>query len=121
MSRIAKTILFDKDIRALQPKEKKYRVVVGNPSELILFVYPSGTKTFALRLRNGNKEKNIPLNRFRQGIYSVAEARKEATEKLRIIESGGELDTDKYLFRIFTRISSHKSVKKDKLKEQLEL
>ena len=99
MSRIAKTILFDKDIRALQPKEKKYRVVVGNPSELILFVYPSGTKTFALRLRNGNKEKNIPLKRFRQGIYSVAEARKEATEKLRIIESGGELDTDKYLFK----------------------
>ncbi|TLD89049.1 site-specific integrase [Helicobacter sp. MIT 03-1614] len=99
MSRIAKTILFDKDIRELKPKEKKYRVVVGNPSELILFVYPSGTKTFALRLRNGNKEKNIPLKRFRQGIYSVAEARKEATEKLRIIESGGELDTDKYLFK----------------------
>ena len=33
MSRIAKTILFDKDIRALQPKEKKYCVVVGNPMQ----------------------------------------------------------------------------------------
>lgn len=83
MSRIARKILFDKDIRALQPKEKRYRVVVGNPSELIVFVYPSGIKSFALRVRKGNREKNIPLKRFRQGIYSVSEARKQAIEKLK--------------------------------------
>ena len=99
MSRIARKILFDKDIRALQPKEKRYRVVVGNPSELIVFVYPSGIKSFALRVRKGDREKNIPLKRFRQGIYSVSEARKQAIEKLKIIESGGEIDTQKYLFK----------------------
>lgn len=99
MSRVARKILFDKDIRALKPKEKRYRVVVGNPSELIVFVYPSGIKSFALRVRSGGREKNIPLKRFRQGIYSVAEARKQAIEKLKVIESGGELNTEKYLFK----------------------
>lgn len=99
MSRVARKILFDKDIRALKPKEKRYRVVVGNPSELIVFVYPSGIKSFALRVRNGKREKNIPLKRFRQGIYSVSEARKEAIDKLKVIASGGELDTQKYVFK----------------------
>lgn len=99
MSRIARKILFDKDIRELKPKKKAYRVIVGNPTELIVFVYPSGVKSFALRVRNGDREKHIPLKRFRQGIYSVSEARKEAIEKLKIIESGGELDTQKYMFK----------------------
>lgn len=99
MSRIARKILFDKDIRGLEPKNKRYRVVVGNPSELILFVNPSGVKGFALRICNNGREKHIPLNRFRQGIYSVAEARKEACEKLKIVQSGEELNTQKYLFK----------------------
>ena len=60
MSRASKKILCDKDIQVLEPKDKRYRVVVGNPSELILFVYPSGLKSFALRVRNGDREKNIP-------------------------------------------------------------
>lgn len=99
MSRMARKILFDKDIRTLESKSKKYRVVVGNPSELILWVYPSGIRSFALRIRSGDREKNIPLKKFRQGIYSVNEARKEAIEKLKVLESGGELDTEKYLFK----------------------
>ncbi len=99
MSRIATKILFDKDTRGLEPKNKRYRVVVGNPSELILFVNPSGVKSFALRICNNGREKHIPLNRFRQGIYIVAEARKEACEKLKIVQSGGELNTQKYLFK----------------------
>lgn len=57
MSRVARKILFDKDIRELEPREKAYRVVVGNPSELILFVYPSGIKSFALRMRKHIVEK----------------------------------------------------------------
>ena len=88
MARPARKILFDKDIRALEPREKAYRVVVGNPSELILFVNPSGIKSFALRICGNGRERHIPLKRFRQGIYSVAEARKEAAEKLKVIESG---------------------------------
>ena len=90
MSRIARKILFDKDIRGLEPKNKRYRVVAGNPS---------GIKSFALRICNNGREKHIPLNRFRQGIYSVAEARKEACEKLKIVQSGEELNTQKYLFK----------------------
>lgn len=84
MSRVATKILFDKDIQALQPKEKQYRLVVGNPKELILFVYPSGVKTFALRiLGSGGSEKCIKLSQFRAGIYSVADARKEAASNLK--------------------------------------
>lgn len=99
MSRIATKILFDKDIRELEPKNKRYRVVVGNPSEPILFVNPSGIKCFALRICNNGREKHIPSKHFRQGIYSVAKARKEACEKLKIVESGGELNTQKHLFK----------------------
>ena len=39
------------------------------------------------------------IKRFRQGIYSVAEARKQAVEKLKVIESGGEINVQKYLFK----------------------
>ena len=56
---------------------------------------------FALHITNGDKEKNIPLKRFRQGIYSVAEARKQAIENLKVIESGIECHTEKYLFKNF--------------------
>lgn len=99
MGRIARKILFDKDIRELKLREKAYRVVVGSPSEPILFVNPSGIKSFALRICNNGREKHIPSKHFRQGIYSVAKARKEACEKLKIVESGGELNTQKYLFK----------------------
>lgn len=99
MGRIARKILFDKDIRELKLREKAYRVVVGSPSEPILFVNPSGIKSFALRICNNSREKHIPSKHFRQGIYSVAKARKEVCEKLKIVESGGELNTQKYLFK----------------------
>lgn len=79
MSRVATKILFDKDIRELQPKESKYRKVVGNPKELYLIVYPTGIKTFCLKQNNSfTKIKN-----FREGIYSVADARKEAASNLK--------------------------------------
>lgn len=95
MAQNAKNQLFDKDIRELDPKESKYRKVVGNPKELYLIVYPTGIKTFCLKQNNSfTKIKN-----FREGIYSVAEARRDAVAMLKVIEGGGELDSSKYLFK----------------------
>ena len=95
MAQNARNQLFDKDIRALEPKESKYRKVVGNPKELYLIVYPTGIKTFCLKQNNSfTKIKN-----FREGIYSVAEARRDAMSMLKVLESGGELDSSKYLFK----------------------
>ena len=95
MGRVARKLLIDKDIRALEPREVTYRVVVGNPSELYLFVYPSGNKSFFIR----KNDKFHKVGRFRQAIYNVADARKDANAMLRIIETGGELDSTKYLFK----------------------
>ena len=95
MGRVARKLLIDKDIRALEPREVTYRVVVGNPSELYLFVYPSGNKSFFIR----KNDKFHKVGRFRQAIYNVSDARKDANAMLRIIETGGELDSTKYLFK----------------------
>lgn len=79
MAKIATQILFDKDIRNLQIKPKRYKKVVGNPKELYIIVYPSGIKTFSLKFN----DKFMKINEFREGIYSVAEARKEAIALLK--------------------------------------
>ena len=72
MGRVARKLLIDKDIRALEPREVTYRVVVGNPSELYLFVYPSGNKSFFIR----KNDKFHKVGRFRQAIYNVSDAKK---------------------------------------------
>lgn len=68
-------------------------------------------KTFALRIKDsGYGEKCIKLSQFRAGIYSVADARKEACEKLKVIESSGELDSTQYLFKnLYTRYLKQKT------------
>lgn len=100
MGRVARKLLIDKDIRELQPKSVTYRVVVGNPSELYLFVYPSGNKSFFIR----KHYKFYKVGRFRQAIYNVSDAREDANAMLRIIETGGDLDSTKYLFKnLYTR------------------
>ena len=86
MANVANTYLSDKDIRNLPTKEKKYRKVVGSPKELYIYVNPKGTKKFALRLNVDGKEVFYGLKEFREGIYSVAEARKEASQKLKDLE-----------------------------------
>jgi len=47
MANISKAHLSDKDIRNLKAKDKRYKVAVGSPKELYLFVHPSGTKPFS--------------------------------------------------------------------------
>lgn len=85
MGNIAKTFLQDKDIRNLMPKEKVYLKAVGNPKELYIKIYPSGIKTFVLKIKNG---KYLKIKEFRVGLYSVAEARKDSLELLKKIEMG---------------------------------
>ena len=101
MANISKAHLSDKDIRNLKAKDKRYKVAVGSPKELYLFVHPSGTKTFFLRLAG---DKIVGLKEFRPGIYSVAEARRDANALLAQLAQGKELDvilgkSDKYKFK----------------------
>ncbi|EAK2060198.1 DUF4102 domain-containing protein, partial [Campylobacter jejuni] len=82
MANIAKQSLQDKDIRNLKPSDKRYKKAVGNPKELYIFVYPSGQKTFSIKIN----DKYTKLKEFRENIYSVAEARKEAIQFLKEFE-----------------------------------
>ena len=121
MSRASNANLQDKDIRKLQILDKRYSKAVGNPKELYIFVYPSGVKTFYIK----HKKTSIKLHNFREGIYSVAEARRDAIDLLHSLINGLDLkeNKDKYLFKsLFERYHqelansleyiSHKSVKK---------
>lgn len=111
MANISKAHLSDKDIRNLKAKDKRYKVAVGSPKELYLFVHPSGTKTFFLRL-SGDKVSS--LKEFRPGIYSVAEARRDANALLAQLAQGKELDvilgkSDKYKFKsLFNKLIEQK-------------
>ena len=116
MANISKAHLSDKDIKNLKAKDKRYKVAVGSPKELYLFVHPSGTKTFFLRLAG---DKIVSLKEFRPGIYSVAEARKEANALLAQLAQGKELDvilgkSDKYKFKsLFNKFIEQKRRKEN--------
>lgn len=104
MGNISKANLLDKDIRLLEPKVNRYLVAVGNPKELCLWINPNGIKSFCIRIDENGKKKHIKLKEFRRGIYSVAEARKDAIKLLKELESGKDIATikgknDKYLFK----------------------
>ena len=111
MANISKAHLSDKEIKNLKAKDKRYKVAVGSPKELYLFVHPSGTKTFFLRLAG---DKIVSLKEFRPGIYSVAEARKKANALLAQLAQGKELDvilgkSNKYKFKsLFDKVIEQK-------------
>ena len=101
MANISKAYLLDKDIRLLEFIGKDYKKVVGSPKELYVCVYEKAKmKTFSLYY---NKHY-IKIKEFREGIYSVADARRDATKLLKELESGKDMATikgknDKYLFK----------------------
>ena len=110
MSRASNANLQDKDIRKLQILDKRYSKAVGNPKELYIFVYPSGIKTFYIKY----KKTSIKLHNFREGIYSVAEARRDAINLLHRLINGLDLkeNKDKYLFKsLFERYIAQKRKK----------
>jgi len=101
---VASQTLFDKDIRLLAIKEKRYFKVVGNPKELVIFVNPKGTKKFSLRIKQDEKSIFKELKEFREGIYSVFEARKEAVNLLKEFEKVKDINilkngNEKYKFK----------------------
>ncbi|EPH08080.1 hypothetical protein HMPREF9309_01335 [Campylobacter ureolyticus ACS-301-V-Sch3b] len=100
MANVTKTYLTDKNIRELKPKLRQYKKVVGSPKELYIWVNPSGIKTFFLRLKNDKTKK---INEFRDGIYGVNEARKEAVDLLKKLNIGLSLEAlsnqDQYSFK----------------------
>ncbi|CUU70845.1 tyrosine-type recombinase/integrase [Campylobacter hyointestinalis] len=105
MSRVATKILFSKDIKNLKPKSKLYKRVVGNPKELYIFIYPSGKKTFNLKINS----KFRRLNEFREKIYGLVQARNDAFIIIRELESNKfkniqiiNKKNDKYLFKNLT-------------------
>ena len=78
-----------------------------------MYVSPKGLKTFKIRLRKDGKDTTKTLSEFRPGIYSVAEARRDANAFLAQLSQGKELDvilgkSDKYksknLFDEFIKI-----------------
>ena len=107
MANVAKTHLFDKDIKNLAPQIQRYKpkryFKVGDPKELCVFVNPKGTKKFSLRLKQKDKVVWYELKELRKGIYSVAEARKDALEVLKRYQQLGSVDllkngNEKYSF-----------------------
>lgn len=92
MANIAKTILYDKDIRELEPKERQYRKAVGNPKELYIWINPSGVKTFFIL----HSRKTRKLAEFEQGRYGVEQAREDALKITKRLKSGAELKSNKY-------------------------
>lgn len=106
MANISTANLQDKDIRALEIKQNKYIKCIGNPAELYIRIYSSNKKTFFIRY--GNDRKMIKLKEFRQGIYSVAEARIDAVKILKQLEQGKSVEEVKgkdhrYLFKNMTK------------------
>ena len=112
MPNISKANLMDKDIKALPVKEKKYIKACGNPKELYIWIYPSKKKTFSL-LYDGHY---YMIKEFREGIFSVADARKEAIKMLRDLENGKDpkeqKENEKYTFgALFERYAELKRKK----------
>lgn len=95
MGNISKANLQDKDIRALPLKPKQYIKSVGNPKELYIWVNPNGIKSFCIRINEKGKTKHIKLKEFREGIYSVAEARRDAMKMLKELENNKDLQSIK--------------------------
>jgi bacteriophage P4-like integrase len=113
MANVSSANLTDKDIRSLEFKDQIYFKAVGNPKELYVYVSPKGLKTFKIRLRKDGKDTTKTLSEFCPGIYSVAEARKDANALLAQLSQGKELNvilgkSDKYksknLFDEFIKI-----------------
>ena len=114
MANVSSANLTDKDIRSLEFKDRMYFKVVGNPKELYVYVSPKGLKTFKIRLRKDGKDTTKTLSEFRPGIYSVAEARRDANALLAQLAQGKELDvilgkSDKYKFKsLFDKVIEQK-------------
>ncbi|WP_050524896.1 tyrosine-type recombinase/integrase [Pseudorhodobacter wandonensis] len=76
--------LTTKVVENLKPDCKRREIPDPALSGLYLVVQPSGVKSWALRYRFAHKPKKLTLGRW--PVTSVADARREATEALQLIE-----------------------------------
>ena len=130
MANVAKTYLSDKDVRMLKTQDKRYVKVVGNPKELCIFVNPKGTKKFSVRIKQGDKSSYHELKEFREGIYSVAEARKDAIDMLKryqqlgsvnLLKNGNEKYSFKNLYELYIEQKRKKSLSQDYVKKMIQM
>ncbi|WP_049622011.1 tyrosine-type recombinase/integrase [Frateuria defendens] len=77
-------MLTDKAIRALQPRDKPYRVADGD--SLFLLVQPTGAKHWIYRYRFAGKETTLSYGLY--GEVSAAEARQRHREARRVVQEG---------------------------------
>ena len=78
--------LSDVGLKALKPRDKFYKVLVGGDGSLYVMVFPSGTKVFKLVYHFGGKAKLYTIGKY--GEFSLAEARDKAREAKRQIAHG---------------------------------
>ncbi len=76
--------LTDKSVRAVQPREKDYKLADGHG--LFLLIRPNGTKLWRLKYRHQGKEKMLSFGQYPD--VSLKTARSEATENRKMIVKG---------------------------------
>jgi hypothetical protein len=80
-------MLSDKAIKALQPKEKPYRVADGD--SLYVLVQPTGAKHWVYRYRFAGKETSLSYGLY--GEVPTPEARKRHLEARLAVQAGRNL------------------------------
>lgn len=84
-------MLTDKALKALQPKDKPYRV--SDAHGLYIEVSKAGTKAWHLKYRFGGKEKRLSIGKY--PYVGVSEARKRANAAKQLLSDGIDPKADR--------------------------
>ena len=79
--------LTDKQVRFMEPGEKRKEIPAGPPSGLYLVVHPTGKKSWMLRYRFRKSTRGLTLAKSYPDL-TLAQARAEAESALATLESG---------------------------------
>lgn len=88
---MAKHLLTDRDVRNAKAGEKQYRISDGDG--LVLWISPTGAKSWQLRYRLNGKEQMATLGKLDR--LSLAEARIKANKQRKLADEGHHLTTVK--------------------------
>ena len=97
--------LTDKAIKALESKEKQYKVSDGQG--LYVLVHPNGSKYWKLKYRIHNKEKALSIGKYPE--VSLAEAREEVFHAKKQLKEGIDLSQKKQLDKLMLATSASNS------------
>lgn len=84
-----------KQVEALKPQEKSYRVSDGSGLSLFIEVAPSGSKLWRLRYRWQAKQRVLALGHFPD--VSIAEARRRASDARDLLAEGKDPNSERRL------------------------